>query len=382
MKRAVLSEVFPPQVGGSGRWLYELFSRVDPRNTLIVAGLHEQAEVFDRSVPLTIRRTELSMSDWGTFGWRGWRQYGHFTGRIARMLRGTGIDYLYCGRVLCEGWIGLRLKRKRGVGYAVFVHGEELNTLRTSRQLTWMARRVFRRADRIIANSHNTASILTEQWAVDSQRLTVLHPGVDTRRYRPAEPDESVRAELGWTGRQVLLTVGRLQTRKGHDRLIECFAQLRDKHPQALLAIVGDGPQRDALQRQVEKKGLGEHVTFHGPLDDEQLLRAYQQCDLFVLANRTVRGDFEGFGIVLLEAQACGKPVIAGDTGGTRETLQPDRTGLLVDADNPAALADAFDTLLADPPRRQRMADAARHWAVEQFDWAQIARQAKAVLWD
>ncbi len=382
MKRVVISEIFPPRVGGSGRWLYELFTRTAPRDTLVIAGKDNGTAAFDAAAPMAIRRSTLTLRDWGVVSWRGWRTYGKYTGRIARLLRSTGVESIYCGRVLPEGWIGLRLRRKRGLDYNVFVHGEELNTLRTSRQLTWMAQRVFDRARRIIANSQNTAAILTEQWTVDPQRLAVLYPGVDTQRYRPAEPDAAARAALGWADRPVILTVGRLQKRKGHDRLIAAIKQLKQGHPQILLAVVGDGPERDALQAQVDHHELHDHVIFHGPLDDEQLLQAYQQCDLFVLANRTERGDFEGFGIVLLEAQACGKPVIAGETGGTRETLQSGQTGLLVDANNSAALDLAIDGLLNNPAERRRMGEAARQWAVEQFDWTVIAQQAEAILND
>ncbi len=120
-------------------------------------------------------------------------------------------------------------------------------------------------------------------------------------------------------------------------------------------------------------------MRFHGALDDAQVISAYQQCDLFALPNRTDAGDVEGFGIVLLEAQACGRAVLAGDSGGTAETLRRDETGVLVDCTRAEVLAAALAELLADGVRRERMGAAARRWA-EGFDFDARAAEAAAVL--
>src|SRR5205814_10004845 len=108
---------------------------------------------------------------------------------------------------------------------------------------------------------------------------------------------------------------------------------------------------------------------FLGELDDATLLCCYQQCDLFVLPNRQVGRDIEGFGIVLLEAQACGKPVVAGASGGTAETMRIPETGRVVPCDHPDELAALVTELLADRARLARMGEAARRWTVERLDW-------------
>src|SRR5262249_17681185 len=177
--------------------------------------------------------------------------------------------------------------------------------------------------------------------AVAPAGIAGLPPGVDTSRFAPRPPDEAARAALGWLGRTVVLTVARLQRRKGHDVMIDAVALLRGQFPTLLYAIVGDGEERAALEHRVQQAGLGEHVRFHGAIDDAQLLQAYQQCDLFALPNRTVDGDFEGFGMVLLEAQACGRAVLAGNSGGTDEAVRAGATGVMVDCAAPAAVASA-----------------------------------------
>jgi glycosyltransferase involved in cell wall biosynthesis len=130
----------------------------------------------------------------------------------------------------------------------------------------------------------------------------------------------------------------------------------------------------------VAREGLSDHVQFLGEIDDERMVQCYQQCDLFVLPNREVDRDIEGFGIVLLEAQACGKPVVAGTSGGTAETMQIPETGLVIPCEGPEVLASTVIELLADPVRRARMGEAARTWVVRHFDWSSLSCQAEALF--
>ena len=156
---------------------------------------------------------------------------------------------------------------------------------------------------------------------------------------------------------------------------------LLPRFPNLLYAIVGDGEERVAFERLTAELGLQQHVRFHGEVVHNQLLTCYQQCNLFVLPNRTVGKDFEGFGMVLLEAQACGKPVVAGASGGTVETMRIPETGRIVACDTPEPLAAVLIELLADQGLQRQMGQAARAWVEEKFDWSALARQA-LVLFD
>jgi phosphatidyl-myo-inositol dimannoside synthase len=251
---------------------------------------------------------------------------------------------------------------------------------RTSRELRWLTAAVLRRARRIVANSEHTRGLLMEQWSVPSEKVAVLTPGVDTTRFVPAAPDPALRASLGWTGRRVILTVGTLQTRKGQDMLIRALPEIRRKCPDVLYAMAGDGPERDVLERLVDEMGVGAAVTFLGAPDEQRLLSCYQQCDLFVLPNRQVGWDFEGFGIVLLEAQACGKAVVTGRSGGTVETVVPGETGLIVPCEESVDLAAACVALLESPERRAELGARGRDWVVRTFDWKALARQASQLF--
>jgi phosphatidylinositol alpha-1,6-mannosyltransferase len=241
-------------------------------------------------------------------------------------------------------------------------------------------RRVLGSARAVIANSRNTAQVLREAWGVSERQLRLLYPGVDIDRFVPAARDGAVRRELGWDNRTVVLTVGRLQARKGQDNLILALRQLRRTIPDVLYVIVGDGERRNHLQSLVQEHQLHDFVQFRSECDDRELVRCYQQCDLFALPNREVNGDFEGFGMVLLEAQACGRPVLAGTSGGTAETMLPGETGRLVCCDQPEPLAGSLLELLSDRQKLESMGQAARHWVAERFDWKVLARQANELF--
>ncbi len=366
MTALLLTENFPPRIGGSSRWFWELYRRMPRSDVVIAAGSCLGDAAFDATHDLRVRRLPLSFRDASLRRPRGWLAYARAAAALRAVVRDQHVAALHCGKVWPEGWLALALGRP----FACYAHGEELISNRSSRELTWMARRVLARAALVIANSSNTAGLLERVWGVDAGRIAVVHPGVDTSRFAPAARDEDVRRALGWAGRTVVLTVARLQRRKGHDVMIDAAVLLRPRWPHLLYAIVGDGEERQALTARVRAAGLDDCVRFHGAVDDAELVRRYQQCDLFVLPNRTHEGDLEGFGMVLLEAQACGRAVVAGDSGGTAEALRAGETGVLVDCTRPEPLAGAIEALLSDAARRDRMGAAGRRRACDEFDFA------------
>jgi phosphatidylinositol alpha-1,6-mannosyltransferase len=369
----VVSDVFPPKPGGSGRWFWELYRRLPREDFVIAAGNHAGYEAFDETHDLRIVRMPIRLESWGVVGMKRLSAYLNLAGRLRRVCRKYGATMIHAGSCFPEGFAAWLLKRLAGIPYLLFVHGEEMRIAGGSRELTWMARRVLAGATRLIANSHNTARILREEWSVSEERISVLHPGVDTERFRPASRCAATRERLGWGERRVILTVGRLQKRKGHDMLIRALPAIREGVPDVLYSIVGDGEERQALERLVEEMNVRGHVQFRGEPSDNELVECYQQCDLFVLPNREVDGDIEGFGMVLVEAQACGKPVIAGDSGGTAETMDVGNTGEIVNCDGPEALGTTITSALLKPERLAAIGSRAREWAVDHFDWAQMA---------
>ena len=397
----LLSQIIPPAIGGTAKYPYEIVVRLAGIGA-IVGGHHHnlaEAEEYDNKQQVKILRTKIDMSDTGMISWRGFKNYVRLLWFVYRTCRREKIDAIWCTRCIPEGWVAWLLKKTFGIPYILSAHGEEVKLpspglcergVMTSRQHQWMGRRVIPAAIAVVANSTNTRTIVHDEWGVCSDRLSLIYPGVDTDYFQPVPRDEAIRTRLGWQGKIVLLTIGRLVQRKGHDRMIEALQQIRAAHPNVLYAIVGNGPERKKLEKLVETHGLSEHVQFHGELNDSELLTRTQQCDLFVLPNRQVGTDIEGFGMVLLEAQACGKPVVAGRSGGTSETMlvsdgQPaeynvPETGCLVDCNQPDEIARTIIHLLNNPGRLQQMGNNGPEHVKRRFGWATLTEQTERMI--
>ncbi len=384
MSTLLITETFPPKTGGSGRWFWEIYRRQPIDQFLIAAGLDAQQDAFDKTHDLRVLRMPLSFSDLGMFSLAGMKGYWTALRNLLLLVRDRGIDQIHAGRCLPEGWLAWLIKQRHGTPYICYVHGEEVKLpidgethgVMSSRQLRFITRNVMNEATFLVANSRNTERILLDEWEIPKERIRLLYPGADCNHFKPAVHDPNVRRALGWSERPVVLTVGRLQKRKGHDQMIRALPQVLRRVPDVLYAVVGAGAERPLLEKLAADLGLGEHVHFHGELDDEAMLACYQQCDLFVLPNRQIGSDIEGFGMVLVEAQACGKPVIAGASGGTAETMNIPGTGKVVSCEEPDQLAGLVTDWLLDASLRNRMGAAARAWAAAHFDWIPLSQRA------
>jgi phosphatidylinositol alpha-1,6-mannosyltransferase len=376
----LLSHVFPPRTGGSGRWLWELYRRLSGPEVHIAAGNVTGAEAFDQTAGLPITRLPLDFASWGVMHLRGAVDYARAIPALNTIAKDCNPDGIHCGKCLPEGLLAVAMKRWKGIPFACYVHGEELALAKTTRELTYLSEVVLGAATSIIANSHHSKNMLTTVWGVPAEKVTVMHPGVDTTTFVPAAVNPTTRTRLGWANRRVILTVGALQKRKGQDMLIRALPAIRARCPDVLYAIVGQGWEQAYLESLAAEHGVGDAVQFCGVPVDDALIELYQQCDLFALPNRQVGWDFEGFGIALIEAQACGKPVVAGASGGAPETVQPGVTGEVVACDDPVALAEAAAALLDAPARRAEMGRRGRQWVVGQFDWAVLSRAAEALF--
>jgi phosphatidylinositol alpha-1,6-mannosyltransferase len=375
-----IAEVFPPHRGGSGRWLWELYRRMPQGAVEVFADDHPDAGAFDAAAPFRITRLPLRFTNWGLLHPTSARQYAAAFRRIRARLLDAHPRMVHSAKALPEGALAWTIKQVHGIPYACFAHGEELSLAQSSRELRTLTGRVLTGADRIIANSGHTGDLLEHHWGVSGNRIVVLHPGVDTDRFVPAEQDGSVRASLGWANRRVILTVGALQKRKGQDTVIRALPAIAKAVPDVLYAVAGEDWEGGLHARLAADLGVSAHVQFLGTPPDRTLIDCYQQCDVFALPNRQVGWDFEGFGIALLEAQACAKPVIAGRSGGTSDAVDAPRTGMLVSAESPETLVGPIVELLESADRRHALGAAGREWAVGRFDWSRRVEQACEVL--
>ena len=234
-----------------------------------------------------------------------------------------------------------------------------------------LRRALLHQVDAFVPVSHYTAGLLHER-GIPSDRTHVVPNGTDPDCFRPHD-DTPLRQRLGLTDRSLLLTVGRLVHRKGIDTVLRALPTIIQTCPDVAYVIAGTGPDRARLERLATRLGIRERVRFVGDIDHNRLPLYYSAADLFVMPARQDPLDVEGFGLVFLEANACGTPVIGACTGGIPDAIQDGETGLLIPPDAPDALAEATLHVLTDPELAETLGRQGRHRAVHEASWDHIA---------
>jgi phosphatidylinositol alpha-1,6-mannosyltransferase len=379
-KVLVLTENFPPMSGGSGRWFWELYSRLPNAQYLILADDIQGAAEFDSTHQLNILRMPLKSSEWGFKSFSGLKFYWRVFWQIRKIIKQHQITHIHCGRVIHEGVTAWLLKLITGTPYLCYVHGEDVETAATSGEHNLMVKQVCKHADRLICNSHNSANIVKRLNYAGDDNINVLHPGVDASLFVPSADDEVFKQQMAWQGRKVIITVGRLQARKGQDMMLRATALLKQQFPDILYAIIGRGECLESLKALTAELNLNDHVQFLTDVSDGQMIQCYQQSDIFILPNRTIGNDIEGFGMVLVEAQACGKPVIAGDSGGTKETMLVNQSGLVIDCTDAQSISSTVAKLLADPEGSVQMGKIGRKHVESELDWQAHVQKASLLF--
>ncbi len=276
--------------------------------------------------------------------------------RLAELIQAKGVDIIHA-RSRAPAWSAYRAAEKTGCHFITTFHG----TYGTSGALKRRYNSVMVKGERVIANSEFTANHIRHTYPMDEARLRVVRRGVDISIFSAVAVPQARLVQLAgqWRlpdGKSVVMLPGRLTAWKGHTVLLDALTYLsRDDY---VVVFVGDEQGREEyrrqLERQVEKNGLGHIVRFAGPCRD--MPAAYMSADVVVNASTKP----EAFGRVIVEAQAMGRPVVAFDHGGARETILEGETGLLVEPGDARALARAIDAALnLDAERREAMAQVA-----------------------
>lgn len=346
-----------PQVGGIQVFNHQILSRLP--DATVFAAAHPRAHEHDDTAPYQV--------------WRGPHRYLFPVSAVADALRtavaATGANVL----LFATPWPVVSLGPRLGLPSAVVSHGNELVTPARLPVARSLLRRDLRRADLLYAVSDHTARHLRRLVRRDGPPIRLLRNGVDVGVFSPDVDGTPIRERHGFGSDPVVVCVGRLVRRKGQDVLVEAWPRVRRAVPDARLLIVGDGPLREELAGAAAAQPPGA-VTLAGRVPWEELPAHHAAADVFAHPNRTrLAGlDAEGFGVIFLEAQAVGRPVVAGDSGGSPEALRAGQTGTVVDGDDVGAVADAIVELLQDPARARAMGRAGRSFVEADHDWDRI----------
>lgn len=387
----LLTDTFLPHIGGRENYYHHLFSRFGGNSAIILTpDKVGDYEAFDRTYPLPIVRINRISQVWWRWGIRGRIQWLR---QLDRICRDRQIAVLHCGLVLPDGLTGWLVRKTLGQPYIIYTHGKEILENQNHPEKSQLMQIALSEASRVACNSRYTGKLL-EAVGVPPEKIVPILPGIEPQQWLSA-PDpqrvEELRQKYGLADRPVVLSVGRLIERKGCDRVLEAFPKILSHFPDAVYLIVGEGPMRSQLEQLRDRLGLQQSVIFAGEVSDADLRVYYTLATLFAMVSRQPPGshEVEGFGIVYLEANACGLPVVAGDSGGVSDAVVHGKTGFLVDPFNPDAIADAIIPLLADPQLAQQMGKTGKERAIQEFSWdtrsqalqqltAEVAQQTQA----
>lgn len=277
------------------------------------------------------------------------------------------------------GWVASLLAPRWGVPHVTMFHtlGEVKNRARLSEhepgRRIEVERHVAGTADRIICAGEHERQVLVDLYGADARRTAIVPCGVDLRRFRPMDRD-ACRRSLGLGDAPIVLFVGRVEPLKGIDILVEAMAQL-ERSDARLLVVGGDAEAADEVQRlraRAETLGLSGRIVFTAAVDQSQLPSYYNAADVCV-----VPSFYESFGMVAVEAMACGTPVIASRVGGLATTIRDGETSYLIPWRCPEPFAERIDLLIENGELRRNLGRAARR-AMHRFGWPRIAAELAA----
>jgi glycosyltransferase involved in cell wall biosynthesis len=283
---------------------------------------------------------------------------------MARLMDADGIDHVHCHFANHPALAGFIIGRLTGIPYSFTAHGSDLHVDRH------MLCTKVAEADFVVPiSNYNRDLIVSECGAASAARLVVIHTGVDTDHFRP-------RPRPSMAGPFTIACVGTLHEVKGQVHLVRACSRLAARGTNVVCHLVGDGPDRPMLEREIAAAGLEGKVVLDGMMDRDALASLLAECDVLVAPSvPTAEGKREGIPVVLMEAMSSGLPVVASRLSGIPELVEDEVSGLLVEPGDADGLADALARLEHDPALRERLAESGRRTVTAEFDVRENARR-------
>ena len=372
MKVLVVTNDFPPKVGGINYYVANLIRHFPPGEVTVFASDWPGAEVHDAEFPHPVVR-------WSSDSMYPTRRV---VDRVEALVRQEDADILLFGAASPLALMGRPILRRTGIPWAAFMHGVEI----------WVAQVPVTRG--LLSLTGRKAALLmgVSQWQVEltrraigeGPRIELVPPGIDAGRFHPAVSDEGVRDRHGLGDAPVICCVSRLTLRKGQDVVIRALPRIAEEVPDVRFLVVGAGPDYERLRGLARRKEVESRVVFAGEVSDQELPAYFRAGDVFAMPCRTRKLglEAEAFGAVFLQASAVGRPCVAGDSGGAPEAVIDGETGLVVDGSDREAVAGAILSLLQDRERAEKMGRAGADMVRRELTWQALSSRLRGLLID
>ncbi len=356
---------FGPRAGGIETFVIGLIERL-PKNSVIV---------YTSSQPDSAAFDKAWMENYGVRVIRDKSKVLLPTPRVSKavrkILRRESITTVFFGAAAPLGLLAHGLRRAGAKRIVALTHGHEVWWAKVW-PFSWAMRRIGSSVDNLTYLGDFTRSQISRALTDGAASAMVkIAPGIDTDHFAPRADAQALRAELGLSGKNVIVSVGRLVHRKGQDALVESMPQILSQIPDAHLLFIGEGPHKDYLVKRTAELKVSDAITFIGRIQYAELPRYICVGNIFAMPSRSrLAGlEVEGLGIVYLEASACGLAVVGGKSGGAPDAVLEGETGFAVDGTSTNAVAEAVITLLKNPERANQMGARGRQWIIDEWRW-------------
>jgi len=348
---------FKPLLGGIANYGHELAVQFSKRARVhVLSRKLSGMEDFDQSLPYKITRIRTPHS--------GLLSFPLFARALRKLIRLQPPDAIFCPMWFPDGAASRWALRKAPIPYFVAAHGTEVfedftgmkNGVKTL-LLRRLRPKVFQQAEKIFPVSHYTRQALLGEASGIENKIITVNNGVNPVIFKRTALKSNVEAKYRPHNERILLTVTRLYPYKGVDRMLESLPEISRSVPGVKYVVVGVGPDLPRLQKLTARLGLQAQVCFSGRLELSEIVELYNLADLFVLLSREEPPDVEGFGLVFLEAAACGLPSVGGRSGGIPEAIDEGKSGWLVDPCNTHEIAATIIDLLKSPEKLERASE-------------------------
>jgi phosphatidylinositol alpha-1,6-mannosyltransferase len=381
----LVTNVFPPALGGSSQ-VYAALAACG--EVAVLTSSHDHADgrerldwkLFDERAGYPVHRVTcirpFQRSARSGLFYRPLYRLSEIGTALKLSMAAARLAWRYRVKAICiaddetVGWLVMFAKHVLRRRALIYCHGDDLQGDEAERR---RRSRWFGMADTIVAANRYAMDLLITRFGVPPQKIVLITNGVDLAAFYPEPPPAALAEQYGLEGRRVMLTLTRLVPRKGIDKVLEALPAVAAKFPDLLYLVVGEGPQREDLQKMTQSLGIESLVKFAGAVAHGETRHFYNSAQIVLLPNRVEDGDADGLPLVFLEANACARPVIGGKAAGSAEIIHDGENGVLVDGRDSGEIAAAICALLGDETRRAAMGRKGREMA-QAWGWSARAQ--------
>jgi phosphatidylinositol alpha-1,6-mannosyltransferase len=277
--------------------------------------------------------------------------------------------------IYADSWKSIEYLKNLRVPIFVLAHGTEIqksfspmNFYKSSKQLR--IKSSYKIASKIVANSSYTKELLIESLSINHEKIEIIHPGIDVYdKFIKNETLEKIKNIIG-NSSPVILTLARLELRKGHQAILTALSTLLKKYPNLLYIIAGDGPHKEKLKEQTRKLGLEKNIRFLGWISEPEKSVLLKNVNVFAMTPHIEKESVEGFGMAFIDAAFHGVPALGTDSGGIPDAIIDGKTGLIANTSDQKDITNKIDLLLSNKQLRVSLGMAGHKNALSRFTWS------------